>query len=241
MIHIDNVRKEYGPKVAVEGLSLEVRPGELFALLGPNGAGKTTTLKMIVGLLRPTSGRVTVCGHDVLADPIAAKQLMAYVPDQPFLYDKLAGLEFLAFMGDMYGVPRADRDLEIDRLVELFDMKEWIRELTETYSHGMKQRVVLAATLLHKPKVVVLDEPLVGLDPHTARIVREILREQAKAGTTILMSTHVIPIAEDTADRIGILMNGRVAALGRMDELRTQAQSGGRLEEIFFKITEGSR
>jgi ABC-2 type transport system ATP-binding protein len=241
MIRIEKVRKEYGSKVAVEELSLDVQAGELFAFLGPNGAGKTTTIKMIVGLLRPSSGRVTVCGHDVLADPIAAKQVMAYVPDQPFLYDKLAGIEFLSFIGDMYGVPRAERESEIGRLVELFDMKGWIRELTETYSHGMKQRVVLAATLIHKPKVIVLDEPLVGLDPHTARLVREILREQAKAGTTIFMSTHVIPIAEETADRIGILMNGKVAALGRMEELRAQAGSGGRLEELFFKITESAQ
>ncbi len=237
MISLQNVRKEYGTKIAVENLSLEVRAGELFAFLGPNGAGKTTTLKMVCGLLRPTSGTVSVCGLDVTKDALAAKALMAYVPDQPFLYDKLSGLEFLHFMGEMYGVSADPRTKEIDRLCELFDMKGWIQELTETYSHGMKQRVVLAATLLHDPKVIVLDEPLVGLDPHTARLVRDILREQAKKGKTVFMSTHVIPIAEDTADRIGILMNGRVAALGSMAELRAQSKVDGRLEDIFFKIT----
>ena len=238
MICIENVRKEYGTKVAVEGLSLTINGGELFAFLGPNGAGKTTTIKMVCGLLRPSAGRITVCGHDVATDPIAAKAVMAYVPDQPFLYDKLSGMEFLNFIGDMYAVPRDERVKEIDRMIEIFDMKGWCRELTETYSHGMKQRVVLAATLLHHPKVIVLDEPLVGLDPHTARLVRDILKEEAKRGTTIFMSTHVIPIAEDTADRIAILVNGRIAALGPMSELRRQSKVDGRLEEIFFKITE---
>jgi ABC-2 type transport system ATP-binding protein len=194
---------------------------------------------MVCGLLRPTSGRITVCGHDIATEAIAAKAVMSYVPDQPFLYDKLSGLEFLHFIGDMYAVPMVERVREIDRMIELFDMKDWSRELTETYSHGMKQRVVLAATLLHHPKVIVLDEPLVGLDPHTARLVRDILKAEAKKGTTIFMSTHVIPIAEETADRIGILMNGKIAAIGRMDELRAQSKSDGHLEEIFFKITEG--
>ncbi len=239
MICIEKVRKEYGSKVAVEELSLTINAGELFAFLGPNGAGKTTTIKMVCGLLRPSAGRITVCGHDVATEPIAAKAVMAYVPDQPFLYDKLSGMEFLNFIGDMYGVPPDERMKEIDRMVEIFDMGGWCKELTETYSHGMKQRVVLAATLLHHPKVIVLDEPLVGLDPHTARLVRDILKNEAKKGTTIFMSTHVIPIAEDTADRIAILMNGRIAAMGPMDELRRQSKVDGRLEEIFFKITEG--
>jgi ABC-2 type transport system ATP-binding protein len=205
MISIQNVTKNYGRKVAVDNLSLEIAPGEFFAVLGHNGAGKTTTIKMLAGLLRPTSGKLMVGGVDVAQDPIAAKKVSAYVPDQPFLYDKLSGIE-----------------------------------LTEAYSHGMKQRLVLAATLLHKPKVIMVDEPLVGLDPHTARLVKQVFKEQAKAGTSIFMSTHVLSVAEDFADRIGIMTNGKLVALGKMDDLRRQAQLEGKLEDVFFKITEGA-
>jgi ABC-2 type transport system ATP-binding protein len=240
MISIRGVTKNYGRKVAVDNLSLEIAPGEFFALLGPNGAGKTTTIKLIAGLLRPTSGRILVCGHDVQEAPIEAKRVISYVPDQPFLYDKLSGLEFLHFIGDLYGLNGGSRQQEIDRLVEVFSMKDYVRELTEAYSHGMKQRLVLAATLLHRPKVIVVDEPLVGLDPHSARLVKEIFREQARGGTSIFMSTHVLSVAEDFADRIGIMLNGRIVALGKMDDLRRQAQVGGRLEDVFFKITEGA-
>lgn len=239
MISIQGVSKTYGRKVAVDNLSLDIAAGEFFAVLGPNGAGKTTTIKLIAGLLKPSSGRILVCGHDVQDDSIAAKKLTAYVPDQPFLYDKLSGSEFLDFVGDLYGVDPGERRREIDRLVEIFDMKDFVKELTESYSHGMKQRLVLAATLLHKPKVVVVDEPLVGLDPHTARLVKGIFREQARAGTSIFMSTHVLSVAEDFADRIGIMLHGRIVALGGLEELRKQAQMDGRLEEVFFKITEG--
>jgi ABC-2 type transport system ATP-binding protein len=240
MISIQNVTKHYGKKVAVDNLSLEIAAGEFFAVLGPNGAGKTTTIKMIAGLLRPTSGRILVGGCDVQVDPIAAKKACAYVPDQPFLYDKLSGIEFMNFIADLYGVDGAERQKEIDRLVELFGMKDFVRELTEAYSHGMKQRLVLAATLLHKPRVIMVDEPLVGLDPHTARLVKQVFREQARSGTSIFMSTHVLSVAEDFADRIGIMIQGKIVALGKMDELRKQAQLEGRLEDVFFKITEGA-
>jgi len=240
MISIQNVTKHYGKKVAVDNLSLEIASGEFFAVLGPNGAGKTTTIKMIAGLLRPTSGRILVGGCDVQIDPIAAKKACAYVPDQPFLYDKLSGIEFMNFISDLYGVDGAERQKEIDRLVELFGMKDFVRELTEAYSHGMKQRLVLAATLLHKPKVIMVDEPLVGLDPHTARLVKQVFREQARNGTSIFMSTHVLSVAEDFADRIGIMIQGKIVALGKMDDLRKQAQLEGRLEDVFFKITEGA-
>lgn len=240
MISIQNVTKNYGRKVAVDNLSLEIAAGEFFAVLGPNGAGKTTTIKMIAGLLRPTSGRIVVGGCDVQVDPIAAKKACAYVPDQPFLYDKLSGIEFMNFIADLYAVDGAGRQKEIDRLIELFGMKDFVRELTEAYSHGMKQRLVLAATLLHKPKVIMVDEPLVGLDPHTARLVKQVFREQARNGTSIFMSTHVLSVAEDFADRIGIMLQGRIVALGKMDELRKQAQLEGRLEDVFFKITEGA-
>lgn len=241
MISIQSVTKNYGHKVAVDRLSLEIAAGEFFAVLGPNGAGKTTTIKMVAGLLRPTTGRILLCGNDVQGDPIAAKRLCAYVPDQPFLYDKLSGLEFMNFIGDLYGLELQTRQKEIDRLVELFNLKDFVRELTESYSHGMKQRLVLAATLLHKPKVILVDEPLVGLDPHTARLVKQIFREQAQEGTSIFMSTHVLSVAEDFADRIGIMIGGRIVALGRMDELRKQADLEGRLEDVFFKLTEGAQ
>jgi len=240
MISIQGVTKTYGKKTAVDNLSLEIAGGEFFAVLGPNGAGKTTTIKLLAGLLRPNSGKLLVGGIDVQADPIAAKKLSAYVPDQPFLYDKLSGIEFMNFIADLYGVDGEGRDKEIDRLVELFGMKDFIRELTEAYSHGMKQRLVLAATLLHKPKVILVDEPLVGLDPHTARLVKQVFREQARAGTSIFMSTHVLSVAEDFADRIGIMIQGKIVALGRMDDLRRQAQLEGKLEDVFFKITEGA-
>jgi ABC-2 type transport system ATP-binding protein len=240
MISIQNVTKNYGRKVAVDNLSLEIGAGEFFAVLGPNGAGKTTTIKMLAGLLRPTAGKLMVAGVDVQVDPIAAKRACAYVPDQPFLYDKLSGLEFMNFIADLYEVDGAGRQKEIERLVDLFGMKEFVRELTESYSHGMKQRLVLAATLLHKPKVILVDEPLVGLDPHTARLVKQVFREQARSGTSIFMSTHVLSVAEDFADRIGIMQQGKIVALGKMDDLRRQAQLEGKLEDVFFKITEGA-
>jgi ABC-2 type transport system ATP-binding protein len=239
MISIQGVTKTYGPKTAVDRLSLDIAGGEFFAILGPNGAGKTTTIKMIAGLLRPSAGRILVCGHDTYVDALAAKGVCAYVPDQPFLYDKLSGLEFMNFVGDLYGIDGAGRTREIDRLIELFGMKDFVRELAEAYSHGMKQRLVLAATLLHKPKVIMVDEPLVGLDPHHARLVKEVFKEQARGGTSIFMSTHVLSVAEDFADRIGIMIQGKMVALGRMDELRAQANSDGRLEDVFFRITEG--
>ena len=238
MIRLSNVSKDYGRKVAVRDLTLEIPGGELFAFLGPNGAGKTTTIKMIAGLLRPTSGDISVCGFDVQKDYIEAKRCMAYVPDQPYLYDKLSGFEFLEFIGEMYGLDRAERRREIGRLSELFDMEPFLDLLTESYSHGMKQRIVLAGTLLHKPKVMVVDEPLVGLDPHTSRLVKGIFRDQARAGTTIFMSTHVISIAEDVADRVGIILEGKVVALGTVADLRRQSGHDGRLEDVFFKITE---
>ena len=238
MIKLSGVRKEFGRKIAVENLSLEIAAGECFAFLGPNGAGKTTTIKMIAGLLRPTRGRIEVCGLDIVDQYLEAKRQIGYIPDQPFLYDKLTGLEFLNFIGEMYGVNGKDRRREIDRLVEMFRMKDWVRELTESYSHGMKQRVVISATLLHRPKVIVVDEPLVGLDPHTSRQVKDIFADQARQGTSVFMSTHIISIAEETAQRIGIIMNGRLTAVGTIDELRQQAKTDGKLEEIFFKITE---
>jgi len=237
MIALQGVSKSFGRKLAVDGLTLEVAPGEFFALLGPNGAGKTTTIKLIAGLLRPTSGRIFVCGLDVQERTIEAKRLLGYVPDQPFLYDRLSGLEFLSFVADLYGIDGPEFRRERDRLVELFSMGDYIHELIESYSHGMRQRVVLAATLLHRPKVILVDEPLVGLDPRTMRLVKEVFRQEARAGTSILMSTHILSVAEDFADRIGIMQEGRLVALGKLEDLRRRAGAGGGLEEVFFRIT----
>lgn len=237
MITLENIHKQYGKKKAVDGLSLEIPSGEVFAMLGPNGAGKTTTIKMIAGLLRPTSGQISVCGHDVAREYLEVKKLIGYVPDQPFLYDKLTGLEFLRFLADLYGVNGARRKEEFDRVIDLFSMQEYIGGLTESYSHGMKQRLVLGATLMHRPKVIVVDEPMVGLDPHSSRLVREIFRKEAESGTTILMSTHVISIAEETARRIGIISRGKLLAVGTREELAGQAGSDESLEDIYFRIT----
>ena len=240
MISIRNVFKKYGTKTAVDGLSLEIPSGEFFAMLGPNGAGKTTTIKMIAGLLRPTEGEISVCGHDVVGDYLEVKKQIAYVPDQPFLYDKLSGLEFLRFLADLYEIHGAKRKEEFERVIDLFSMQEYIGQLTESYSHGMKQRLVLGAALMHRPKVIVVDEPMVGLDPHSSRLVKKIFQEEAKSGTTILMSTHVISIAEETAQRIGILSEGKMLALGTVQELSEQAGQSGSLEEIYFRMTESS-
>ena len=238
MIELDNLTKKFGDLVAVDHLNLEIARGELFAFIGPNGAGKTTTIKMIVGLLRPTEGRALVCGHDVHEDHIAAKSFLSYIPDQPYLYDKLTGREFLRFVGRMYDVPPEKIKREISRLSEVFDLAALLDELGETYSHGMKQRVVVSAALLHDPQVLVVDEPMVGLDPKAASILKRILRELAAAGTTVFMSTHTLAVAEELADRVGIINEGRIIALGSLGEIRRLAKTDGRLEEAFFSLTE---
>jgi ABC-2 type transport system ATP-binding protein len=237
VIRLEAVTKTFGTKRAVDDLSLEVRPGEVFAMLGPNGAGKTTTIKMIAGLVRPTSGRVLVGGVDVVADPIAAKRILGYVPDQPYLYEKLTGREFLHFVSEVYERDGSAGREAMERWIRTFGMEEWIDTLVETYSHGMRQRVVLSATLLHEPEVLLVDEPLVGLDPQTARLVREIFREQARAGRTVLLSTHLLSIAETAADRIGIMRNGRLVAVGTLEDLRARVRRDASLEEIFLDVT----
>jgi len=238
VITFDGCTRSFGTKVAVQPLNLVIPPGEFFAFLGQNGAGKTTTVKMAAGLLRPSAGRVLLDGIDIAEEPVRAKQLLAYVPDQPYLYDKLSGREFLRFVAGLYRMEEGTVRAEIERLVELFDMADWADELTETYSHGMKQRIALASMLLHRPRVILLDEPLVGLDPQTSRLVKRVLREQAARGATIFMSTHVLSVAEETADRIGILDRGRLVALGTLAELRAQAGAAESLEAIFFRILE---
>lgn len=237
MLQIDHLHKQYGNKTAVDDLCLAVEAGQLYAFLGPNGAGKTTSLKCVVGLLRPTRGRVLVDGHDVAAEPVTAKRLMSYVPDRPYLYDKLSGREFLAFAGRMYGVDRATCARRMEELLELFDALEWADELTENYSHGMRQKIVMSAALLHEPRVLIIDEPMVGLDPRSARTVKQVLRDRVAAGCAVLMSTHTLPVAEEVADRIGIINRGRLLVEGTYDELRRQAASSNRLEDIFLELT----
>lgn len=237
-IVLNSVRKCYGEKVAVDDLSLSIAPGELFAFLGPNGAGKTTTIKLIVGLLRPNAGHVSVCGYPMGVDGLAARAQLAYVPDQPFLYDKLTGREFLYFVAEMYGLTTAQRDERLEKLTHHLDCAEFLDRLTETYSHGMKQKVVLAAALLHEPKVFVIDEPMVGLDPRTIRVVKDLFVEHTRRGGTVFMSTHTLDIAEAVADRIGIIHHGCLIAVGTLDELRARAQREHSLEEIFLQLTE---
>ena len=239
-ISLIGVRKSYGRHVAVKGLTLEIPPGELFAFLGPNGAGKTTTIKMIVGLLQPEAGHVAVCGHRIGANGVAAKAALAYIPDQPFLYEKLTGREFLYFVAEMYGIHRAERDRMIDSLIRRLDITEFLDQLTESYSHGMKQKGVLAAALLHHPAVLVIDEPMVGLDPRTVRSVKDLFTEHTRAGGTVFMSTHTLDIAEALADRIGIIHQGELIAVGTLDELRRKARREHSLEEIFLELTETS-
>ncbi|TWT45250.1 putative ABC transporter ATP-binding protein YbhF [Phycisphaerae bacterium RAS1] len=236
-IQLDGVSKRYGRKEAVRDLSLSLRAGEVFAFLGPNGAGKTTTMKLTCGLLRPDAGRVAICGVDMTRHSRQAKQHIAYVPDLPFLYDKLTGREFIRFTREMYGVAPAAAERRLDELTQRLDMAGFLDHLAETYSHGMKQRVALAAALIHDPRVLVVDEPMVGLDPRTIRVIKTMFRERATAGGTVFMSTHTLDIAEQMADRIGIINNGRLAALGTMAQLRTQAAIDGRLEDVFLHLT----
>ncbi len=238
-IELSQVYKSYGSKVAVENLTLSIPRGELFAFLGPNGAGKTTTIKMIVGLLRPTRGVVEVCGHQIALNGLAAKAKLAYVPDQPFIYEKLTGREFLYFVAEMYGLSVKARDARLERLVVELDIGEFLDQLTESYSHGMKQRVVLAGALLHDPAVLVIDEPMVGLDPRTIRVVRNLFSELTQNGGTVFMSTHILDIAEALADRIGIIHRAELIAIGTLDQLKQKAKREHSLEDIFLELTEG--
>jgi ABC-2 type transport system ATP-binding protein len=236
-IELESVAKRYGDTLAVDRVSLSVPRGELFAFVGPNGAGKTTTIKMITGLLRPDAGQVRVCGYTMHDDGQAAKSMIAYVPDQPFLYDKLTGREFLHFVARMYGLDVRRRDELLEELADRLEMTDFLDQMTEDYSHGMKQKVVIAAALLHEPVVLVIDEPMVGLDPKTVREVKALFTEQVGRGGTVFMSTHTLEVAEVIADRIGILHRGRLVAVGTMPELRAMADQRHSLEEVFLKLT----
>ncbi|MFA5793851.1 MAG: ABC transporter ATP-binding protein [Candidatus Brocadiia bacterium] len=240
MIKLEEVSKRYGEKTVVDRLSLDIPSGHLFAFIGPNGAGKTTTVKMMAGLLQLGGGRIMVDGHDIHKEHYAVKQIVSYIPDQPFLYDKLSGREFLLFVARMYGVSRADYDESLDKYSGLFQMSEYVDQLIETYSLGMRQRLIISAALMRKPRVVIVDEPLVGLDPNSTRTVKELFRQQVKDGVTIFMSTHLLSVAEEIADTIGLINEGKLVAQGTFAELKDkyQFQQSCRLEDIFMKATE---
>lgn len=239
MISIEGLTKSYGKLAAVSDLSLKTRPGEIYGFLGPNGAGKTTTIKLIMGLLRPTSGAVTVCGHDVVRDAMNAKRSVGYIADNPEPYERLTGREFLLTVSSLYGLRRSERKNAVANGLDLFDLGPWSDELVESYSHGMKQKLMIASALLHSPKVLVADEPLVGLDPKSARRLRELFRTLAREGRTIFLSTHILEIAERLCDRVGIIVQGRLVAEGSVEELRTKLTApGSNLEEIFLALTD---
>jgi ABC-2 type transport system ATP-binding protein len=240
VIELTNVSKSYnrGKVKAVDDLNLTVKPGEIFGFLGPNGAGKTTTIKMIVGLLRPDAGRVAVEGFDVAKDPLKAKQVTTYVPDSPAVYERLTGLEYLNFIGDVYGVPKAERLERIGKWLEIFELAAVVTNPIQSYSHGMKQKIVVTAALLPGPRVMVLDEPLVGLDPRAAHQLKEMFREHCDEGKTLFFSTHVMEVAEKLCDRIGIIHKGKLIACGTMDELQALDRTEHSLEEIFLELTD---
>jgi ABC-2 type transport system ATP-binding protein len=242
MIKLINLTKEYKGFRAVDNISLEVRKGVIFGFLGPNGAGKTTTIKMMAGVLAPTAGRIIINDLDLAQAPSAVKQIVGFIPDRPFLYEKLTGLEFLRFIAALYRLERGPSlKRRISELLELFDLSHWQEELIESYSHGMSQRLVMCAALVHEPKVLIVDEPMVGLDPKAARLVKNIFRDQARYGGTILMSTHSLEVAQEVCDEIAILQAGRIIAQGTSVELKRQAGVDGNLEQIFLKLTEGKR
>jgi ABC-2 type transport system ATP-binding protein len=238
MIDLQEVTKLYGAKVAVEHLSLQVGAGELFAFLGPNGAGKTTTIKLMCGLLFPTAGAIRVGGFDLRTEGDRARRLISYVPDQPFLYEKLTGREFLQFIADMYGLPPEHGRRRLEEMIETFNLDDFVDDLTERYSHGMRQRTVFAGALLHEPRVLIVDEPTVGLDPRSVRLLKDLLRRQARDGVTVFLSTHSLDIAQELAGRIGIVDHGKLIGCGTLDDLRKQAAVDGSLEDVFLKLTE---
>jgi len=240
LIEISHLVKRYGDKLAVDDVSFSVYGGEIFGFLGPNGAGKTTTLKMIVGLLQPTSGVARVAGYDIQKQPLLAKAASGYVPDEPNLYLKLTARELLRFVGDLYSVEPSQSDYRIEELLRLFGLSEAGDDAIDSYSHGMRQKTSVAAALIHDPKVLVLDEPTVGLDPKSARLMKDILRQLADRGTAVILSTHILEIAENMCDRIGIINQGKLAAVGAMEELRALGKGESSLEDIFLSLTGGA-
>jgi ABC-2 type transport system ATP-binding protein len=241
MIELRGLTKRYGKTLAVDRLDLSVPAGEIFGFLGPNGAGKTTTIRMMMGLLHPTGGQVVLGGNDLAHNPLDAKRLCGFVPDRPHVYEKLTGAEYLDFCAQLYAIGDAERVERRGRLLELFDLVDWRDELVEGYSHGMKQRLVMAGALIHEPRLLIVDEPTVGMDPRGARLLKRIFRETASGGATVFMSTHSLEVAEELCDRIAIILGGRLIALGTVDDLRRQAGHGrdSTLEAVFLQLTGG--
>ena len=237
MIQTQNLTKRFGSKTAVRDLDLEIAGGEFFCFLGPNGAGKTTTIKMLTGLLRPSSGRALVGGFDVEQEPLRAKRLLGYIPDTPFLYDRLTGRELLRFVAGLYRMPENGLDARSDEILAEFGILEVSDQLIESMSHGMRQKLSFASCFFHDPRVVVVDEPWVGLDPRSIRSVKDYLRRRARDGITVFMSTHSLAIAEEVADRIGIIHQGRLLHLGTVDEIKALAENPGSLEDVFLELT----
>jgi ABC-2 type transport system ATP-binding protein len=239
MLRFDNVTRTYGTRVAVDRLQLELHGGELFALLGHNGAGKTTTIKMLVGLLKPSSGTIEVGPYNVVEHPREVSRLIGYVPDQPFLYDKLSGREFLRFVADMHGLDDAAARAAVEREAQRFQLKEFLDQLAESYSHGMRQRTVFAAAMIHEPEILVVDEPMIGLDPHSIRLVKDLLKWYAQSGRLVIMSTHTLTVAEEIADRLCVMRNGKMVFEGRVEDLRSAIPGAGEsLESLYLALME---
>lgn len=239
MIELIGLSKSYaGGKVkAVDDITLATKPGEIFGFLGPNGAGKTTTIKMIVGLLRPDTGKIRIDGIDLLKDPLDAKRKVGFVPDQPQVYERLTGSEYLNFLADVYEVPEAVRQKRIERYLEIFEIKDALGDLVQSYSHGMKQKLVLTGALLHNPPVWIMDEPMVGLDPRSAFLLKDLMAEHCRQGYTVFFSTHILDVAERLCDRIAIIKQGRIIACGALDEIKEHREKDT-LENIFLEMTE---
>jgi ABC-2 type transport system ATP-binding protein len=238
MIELRQLTKRYGTFTAVDRIDLTVGSGELFGFLGPNGAGKTTTLRMIAGILRPTSGSIRIAGVDLLQDPVAAKAKLGFIPDRPFIYEKLTGAEFLRFVAGLYDQAGPEVEHRTRELLSLFDLEEWRDELVESYSHGMRQKLIISSAFVHRPAVIVVDEPMVGLDPKAARILKDLFREYTRRGHTIIFSTHTLEVAESLCDRVAIIAQGTIRAAGTMAELRRDLAEGEEgLERIFLRLT----
>jgi ABC-2 type transport system ATP-binding protein len=241
MIQVQNLVKRYGKFLAVDDVSLDVPAGAIHGFLGPNGAGKTTSIRVIAGLLKPTSGRVVIAGHELAREPEAAKQALGFIPDRPFLYEKLTASEFLRFHGGLYGLNGNGLDERAREMLELFELSRWGNELIEAFSHGMKQRLVMCSAFLHRPQAVLVDEPMVGLDPRGARLIKDIFRAMSRKGVAILMSTHTLEVAQEMCDHISIILGGKIIARGTVDELRQQAGSSDeQLTPLFLKLTGGA-
>ena len=238
MIQLKEITKKYGAFQAVDNLNLTVARGEIFGFLGPNGAGKTTTIKMIAGILEPSAGTITIGGIDILKQPEAAKRKIGFIPDRPYLYEKLTGMEFLKFTADLYGVPHEIYRENARKNLAMFSLADWSDELIESYSHGMKQRLIMSAALLHEPEIIIVDEPMVGLDPAAIIMVKELFQNLARNGVSVFMSTHTLAVAEDVCDRVGIIHRGRLIACGTTADLRREANvTDTDLEKIFLNLT----